>query len=124
MQPTLFDVQSPPESLPYQGRSVETQLASLVAAERAAARRPALWNAYLDLLLRRGVHGLTDHEAAAALERPVSSICSTRASRHVAPHLVPHGHRPGPYGEANTVFVLRICLGVAFDREGREAPHA
>ena len=49
-------------------------------------------------------------EAAHALRCPVSSLCSTRAGSLVSDQIGPHGHRRGPYGEANTVYVLRIVL--------------
>lgn len=109
-QPALFDHQAPPETLPAQGRTPEARVAGWCAAVHAAARRGRLAHRYLDLLLRQGAHGATDHEAAQALRCPVSSLCSTRAGSLVRDQIGPHGHRRGPYGEANTVYVLRIVL--------------
>lgn len=109
-QATLFDRPTAPEPLPYQGRTVEARTAGREAADHAAARRPMLAHRYLELLLRQGAHGATDHEAAAALRCPVSSICSTRAGALVRDQIAAHGHRRGPYGEANTAYVLRIIL--------------
>lgn len=110
-QPPLFDHTRPPESLPFQGRSVEALAAGARAALSAAGRRGSLASRYLELLLRAGAQGLTDHEAATALHCPVSSICSTRAGSQVRGQIAPHGHRRGPYQEINTVYVLRIVLG-------------
>lgn len=111
-QPALFDHVPPPETLPYQGRTVEATTAGAVAAVHAATRRASLASRYLELLVRQGAHGATDHEAAAALRCPVSSICSTRAGQVVRDQIAAHGHRRGPYGEPNTCYVLKICIGL------------
>lgn len=117
-QPSLFDHVPPPASLPYQGGSVEALVAGAAAATHAGARRARLVDRYLALLLARGAHGATDHEAAAALNCPVSSICSTRATDTAAAQITANGHRRGPYKEINTVFVLRVAVGVRFDDRG------
>lgn len=114
-QPTLFDQRRRPPTLPHQGRTVEAAEASQAAAEHAATRRAPLQARYLALLLRVGAHGLTDHEASVALRVPVSSMCSTRAALRA--QLCPHGHRTGPYGERNTVYVLRLVAGRRFDTD-------
>lgn len=117
-QPSLFDHVPPAPSLPYQGRTVDALVAGAAAAVSAGTRRARLVDRYLDLLLRRGAHGATDHEAAASLNCPVSSICSTRATDTAAHQITAHGHRRGPYGEINTVFVLKVAVGVRFDARG------
>lgn len=109
-QAALFDHQDAPESLPYQGRTTEAIVAGRDAADHAAQRRGRLAMRYLDALLRAGAEGLTDHEAAQRLTCPVSSVCSTRAGATVRDQIAPHGHRRGPYGEANTVYVLRLVV--------------
>lgn len=109
-QPALFDHVPPPASLPVQGRTPDARVSGEIAAVHAATRRVSLAHRYLDLLVRLGAHGATDHEAAAALRCPVSSICSTRAGLTVRDQIAPHGHRRGPFGDPNTVYVLRIVL--------------
>lgn len=117
-QASLFDHTPPPASLPYQGRTVEAVSAGAAAAVSASQRRASLANRYLDLLLRQGAHGATDHEASTALRCPVSSICSTRSGAVVKWQITAHGHRRGPYQELNTVYVLRLAIGERLE------PHA
>jgi hypothetical protein len=115
-QQALFDRINPPPALPVQGRGVVSRAASTDGARVAAAHRASLQQRYLDLLLRVGAHGATDHEAAAHLRCGVSSLCSTRAG--LGAQLVEHGHRTGPAGARNTVYVLRIVTGARFDEVG------
>lgn len=117
-QAGLFDQRAAPVSLPYQGDTVEARIAGREAADHAAVRRGRLQARYLAVLLKVGAHGLTDHEAAHALGCPVSSICSTRNG--VRSQIAPHGHRRGPYGEINTVHVLRIVVGQRLDPQETE----
>lgn len=60
------------QGLPFVAGSHE----SYRAAVKATASRETKTKAYLRLLYRRGP--LTDHEARAALDLPLSSICSIR----------------------------------------------
>ena len=81
MQPTFdFNV-----SIPVAGRSPRARHASHSGSLRAAAGRPQLTVAYLALLKSLGP--LSDHEAAHALGRMVSSINSTRNG--LGEHIVP-----------------------------------
>ena len=109
--PTLFDLVP---TLPHQGVTPEARHCSRAGARAAAPRRGRLQQRYVDALLRLGVVGLTDAEAATRLEVPISSICSTRAA--LRDHLAPAGYRTGRYGTPNTVYVLKVQAGVRFDR--------
>lgn len=75
------------------------------AAVAAAARRGPKTARYLRLLAERGAR--TDHEAAAALSLPLSSICSIR-NNAVDCGLVVKGiaERPSPYGKACSTWEL------------------
>ena len=63
-------------SLPIAGRSPRSRHASRSGSVRAAVDRPLLSRQYLELLRATGPR--SDFEMAAALARPLSSICSTR----------------------------------------------
>jgi hypothetical protein len=65
-------------SLPVSGRSVQARHSSSTGAMRAVKDRGQLVVAYLNLLAIAGPRGMSDFEAAAALGRQVSSLCSTR----------------------------------------------
>jgi hypothetical protein len=98
-------------TLPFTGRSPRARHCGYLAARSAGARRPRLRDAYVQWLAQRGELGGTDHEAAAALGCPVSSVCSTRSA--VRERIVDAGDRVGPYGERNTVWRLRRALAPA-----------
>jgi hypothetical protein len=66
----------PAVNLPVQGHTPEARHAGRTGAERAAKDRGALSLQYRQLLITVGP--LSDHEAAKALGRLVSSINSTR----------------------------------------------
>ena len=123
-QPRLFDLPAPPPALPtlpHQGSTADARWASLTAAQQEQVRREQLKNRYLDLLLRRGSLGATDHEAAEWLCVQVCSMCSTRAALRM--HVTSHGHRPGPAGKPNTVWALRIAVGQALGHGEEIAVH-
>lgn len=63
-------------NLPVNGKTPRSRHASSTGAVRASKDRGALSVAYLNLLRTAGPR--SDFEAAAALGRMVSSICSTR----------------------------------------------
>lgn len=63
-------------TLPVAGRSPQARHASATGAQRAVKDRGALAVAYLELLKTAGP--LSDPQAAHALGRQISSICSTR----------------------------------------------
>lgn len=63
-------------NLPVSGRAPDARHASSTGAQRAGRDRGAVAQAYRELLIAAGP--LSDHEAAAAMGRLVSSICSTR----------------------------------------------
>lgn len=63
-------------NLPISGKTPRTRHSSATGARRAAIDRGALSVAYVNLL--RAVGPLSDHAAAKALGREVSSINSTR----------------------------------------------
>ena len=65
-------------ALPVQGRTTAARHAGSTGAQRAARDRGALALAYLALLRAAGEVGVSDYEAAHALGRLVSSLCSTR----------------------------------------------
>lgn len=113
-QQSFFELPDPPPTLPtlpHQGSTPDARWASLTAAQQEQVRREYLKTRYLELLLRRGSLGATDHEAAEWLRVQVCSMCSTRAALRA--HLTSHGHRPGPAGKPNTVWALRIAVGQA-----------
>lgn len=64
-------------NLPVAGNSPRARHTSATGAQKAAKGRPELALAYLALL--KAVGPLSDHKAANALGRPLSSINSTRA---------------------------------------------
>lgn len=67
---------------------------------------------YLAALVRARHQGLTDHEAAALLELPVTSICARRGSKHGRMYVVDSGsRRRGPTGVANTVWIHVLFQG-------------
>lgn len=77
-QQPIFDFTGPIDmSLPVSGRAPRQRHASASGAIKAAKGRPELAVAYLALLKAAGP--LSDHAAAKALARPLSSINSTRA---------------------------------------------
>lgn len=123
-QQSFFDAPDPPPALPtlpHQGSTPAARWASLTAAQQEQVRREHLKNRYMDLLLRRGSLGATDHEASEWLGVMVSSMCSTRAALRA--HLTSHGHRPGPAGKPNTVWVLRLAIGQAFGSHQERSGH-
>lgn len=63
-------------NLPIAGRTPRARHASATGAQKAATDRGALSLAYIALL--RSVGPLSDHQAAKALGRQVSSVNSTR----------------------------------------------
>lgn len=65
-------------NLPVVGKSPRARHASSTGAQRAAKDRGALALQYLELLKHAGDQGLSDFEAAKALGRQISSMCSTR----------------------------------------------
>lgn len=65
-------------SLPIAGRSPRRRHASHSGAVRASKDRGALSAAMLNLLRAVGPQGLSDHEMATALARPLSSMNSCR----------------------------------------------
>jgi hypothetical protein len=65
-------------NLPVSGKTSRQRHASSTGAQRAVTTRGPLAKAYLDLLTIAGERGMSDFEAAAALGRLVSSMCSTR----------------------------------------------
>ena len=124
-QTSFFELPDPPPplpTLPYQGSTADARWASLTAAQQEQVRREHLKTRYLDLLLRRGALGATDHEAAEWLCVQVCSLCSTRAALRA--HLTSHGHRVGPTGKPNTVWVLRIAIGQALGHDQEIPVHA
>ena len=65
-------------SLPIRGKTPQARHGSATGAMVAGRTRGQLARDYLDLLARAGSRGMSDYEAADALGRLVSSICSTR----------------------------------------------
>ena len=65
-------------SLPVQGRTVQARHSGSTGAQKAAKDRGPLAIAYLEMLKQAGPQGLSDFEAAKALGRMISSMCSTR----------------------------------------------
>jgi hypothetical protein len=65
-------------NLPVAGLTPSARHASSTGAQRAARDRGPLALAYLGLLKAAGPDGLSDFEAARALGRMISSMCSTR----------------------------------------------
>lgn len=95
-------------SLPYSGRTSISRHHSAKAAQAAAETRVTKTLQYLELLKHAGDHGLTDHEAAAAMgvalrvkQFPLSSVCSIRNG--AGPLVVP-SPEPGvsPFGKSVT----------------------
>jgi hypothetical protein len=89
------------------------------AAVAASARRGPKTARYLRLLAEKGAR--TDHEAAGALNLPLSSICSIRNSA-VDCGLVARGaeERPSPYGKACSTWLL-TAAGRSAVQKMREA---
>jgi hypothetical protein len=86
--------------LPFSGSTPRSRHASYRGAESAAPRAGSqswrLWRLYVE----RGPQ--TDHEAAAALNLPLATICARRNSL-VSKGLVEAGELvPGPYRTVNT----------------------
>lgn len=69
---------TPQLGLPFSGRSPISRHHSALAAQQASAGRVTKTLRYLEILQHAGARGLTDHEAAAAMGVPLSSICSIR----------------------------------------------
>lgn len=66
-------------ALPYSGTTPISRHHSAMAAHEAARTRGEKSLLYLRALREAGEMGLTDHQAAALLGWPLSSICSIRA---------------------------------------------
>jgi hypothetical protein len=89
-------------ALPFTGRAPMSRHCSYraaVAAGRDRGRKTAVYLAHMET---QGELGATDHEAAAALRYPLSSINSIRNG--AIDRLVAAGKRPGPYGQDCTVW--------------------
>lgn len=91
--------------LPVRGRSPQARHAGATGAQFAAKHRGQLAKAYLDLLAIAGPRGMSDFEAADALGRLVSSICSTRNGLKLL--IVPSGSfEETRYGTKRARYVL------------------
>jgi hypothetical protein len=101
-QPSLFDT-SPRPTLPHSGLSRIARECSVDAARAAAPRRGRLQERYLEYLRLMG--SSSDHQAAAWLRCPLSSVNSTRGA--VKDQVVAVGKTKGPYGTPVTLFALR-----------------
>lgn len=73
-----FDADCNALGLPISGQTPAARHASFTGARKASQDRPTLALAYLALLRQAGAEGLSDMQAASALGRPLSSMCSTR----------------------------------------------
>ena len=112
-QPTLPLDPTPARvpTLPHRGRTAVSRACSREAAQRAAGGRPTKTARYLVFLEEHGP--ASDHQAAAALGVPLSSICSIRngiidraeEAGQRAP-IVPVSKRLGPYGADVTIWGL------------------
>lgn len=88
-------------SLPFGGRAPQARQCSHDSAQAARVTRGAKTRRYLDWLREHGP--AIDHEAAAALGWPLSTICSVRngALNH-GQRIVPAGKALSPYGHDAT----------------------
>lgn len=96
--------------LPVQGRTVQARHAGATGAQQAGKTRGALALAYLNLLTIAGPRGMSDAEAADALGRGWSSICSTRNG--LGDLVVPSGSfEETQYGTKRARYVLATQEG-------------
>ncbi len=92
---------TPQIGLPFSGSTPISRHHSALAAKDASAGRVTKTLRFLDLLKHAGARGLTDHEAAAAMGCPLSSINSIRNG--AGPLVVPADeHGLSPYGKKVT----------------------
>lgn len=96
---------SPDITLHVAGKTPQARHSSATGAQVAGRSRGKLAKAYLDLLAIAGERGMSDSEAADALGRQHSSICSTR--NDLGELVVPSGSfQVTPWGTKRARFTL------------------